>query len=112
MLELPFSGLLNTPIFKLLLILKLSKNELFNIFNPFQGPSVASRTNGRHQPPADTNPQIRQEFLLCGYRWGHAQVTEKVTSANSRLSIDRSRDLKDSFFDPDLLHMQGPGLSI
>lgn len=35
--------------------------------------------------------------------------TLKVTSANSRLSIDRSRDLKDSFFDPDLVHTTGPG---
>jgi len=74
-----------------------------------QGPGIGVRANGQHQPPADTNPQIRQEFLLCGYRWGHAQVTEKVTSANSRLAIDRSRDLKDSFFDPDLVHMTGPG---
>ena len=31
-------------------------------------------------------------------------VPDKIVSANSRLSVDNSLDLKDSYFDPDLMH--------
>ena len=75
-----------------------------------EGPGEGARSNGVHQPPAENNPQIRQEFLF-GYRWGHAQVTEDVTAATDKLNINRSRDLKDSFFDPDLMHVAGPGIA-
>lgn len=31
-------------------------------------------------------------------------VPDKIVSANGRLSVDNSLDLKDSYFDPDLMH--------
>ena len=31
-------------------------------------------------------------------------VPDKLVSANSRLSVDNSLDLKDNYFDPDLMH--------
>ena len=42
-------------------------------------------------------------------RFGHAMVPEQLVVGNSNLQNIRRRDLKDNYFDPDMVFREGPG---
>ena len=43
------------------------------------------------------------------FRFGHAMVPEQLVVGNSNLQNIRRRDLKDNYFDPDMVFREGPG---
>ena len=55
---------------------------------------------GENRQPLPTHAKVKHEL----FRFGHTMVPDKIVSANGRLSVDNSLDLKDSYFDPDLMH--------
>ena len=59
--------------------------------------------------PSPDNPAIRQEFVTAAFRYGHAQVDDKLDFRNSNLGSSETRNMKDNYFDPDGVFKHGPG---
>ena len=70
---------------------------------------ILAERNGRFKAPADNDPSIRQEFVTAAYRFGHAMVPDVLKSTDSSLSRSKNRNLKDNYFDPDMVVAEGPG---
>jgi len=70
--------------------------------------SIAARA-GRFARPDNDDPSIRQEFVTSAYRFGHAMIPEELTATDGNLENTVRKDLKDNYFDPDMLFKNGPG---
>jgi len=64
---------------------------------------------GGFTPPKQDDPSIRQEFVTAAYRFGHAMVPEQLMATDGGLQRNVKADLKDNYFDPDMLFKNGPG---
>ena len=56
-----------------------------------------------------SDPSVRNEFVVAGFRWGHPQIMDEVDAANTDLSFHSQEDVKDQFHDPNMMYKMGPG---
>ena len=56
---------------------------------------LAARSQVRFTRAEEDDPSIRQEFLVAGYRYGHAQIPEQLLATDSTLSRNQRLDLKE-----------------
>jgi len=57
----------------------------------------------------EEGPKVFNEFVTAGFRIAHSEQPEQVVSADSSYNITQQLDLKDNFFDPHLMMLEGPG---
>ena len=66
--------------------------------------SVEPVTDG----PSLSDPSVRNEFAVAGYRWGHAQLMDEFNIADENLNFQEQIDTVDTFFNPDTVYDKGP----
>ena len=85
---------------------KRPKNTRFAKFPDAE--EVAARSV-RFTVAAMDDPSIRQEFITSAYRFGHAMIPDQLITADGNLNSNSRRELKDNYFDPDMVFQMGPG---
>jgi peroxidase len=85
---------------------KRPKNTRFAKFPDEE--EVAARSV-RFTVAAMDDPSIRQEFITSAYRFGHAMIPDQLITADGNLNSNSRRELKDNYFDPDMVFQMGPG---
>ena len=76
-------------------ISRASKRPNNTRFTKMPDPEELAARNGRFTAPDEDDPSIRQEFLVAGYRYGHAQIPEQLLATDSTLSRNQRLDLKE-----------------
>ena len=66
--------------------------------------SVEPATDG----PSLSDPSVRNEFAVAGYRWGHAQLMDEFNIADENLRKTGEIKTVGTFFNPDTVYQQGP----
>jgi len=77
----------------------------------FDGGSLASPSDKPiyQDENREEGPKVFNEFVTAGFRIAHSEQPEVVVAADPSYSITSRLDLKDNFFDPHLMMMEGPG---
>ena len=66
--------------------------------------SVESVTDG----PNPSDPSVRNEFAVAGYRWGHAQLTDQFNIADENLNFQEQIETVGTFMKPNIVYNFGP----
>lgn len=62
-------------------------------------------------PAKQSDPTVRNEFAVAGYRWGHAMLMDEFSLSDKNLNPHNPSqiDTVNTFFNPDTVYQQGPG---
>ncbi|CBY23580.1 unnamed protein product [Oikopleura dioica] len=77
----------------------------------FDGGSLASPSDEPiyQDENREDGPKVFNEFVTAAFRIAHSEQPDHVVAADSSYNITQKLDLKDNFFDPHLMMIEGPG---